>query len=82
MFLYLYCELFGNNLMRVSMHQTCKGANKRLLEAKREYLSRGWKLVADEKKPGEYRYLKFSIPDDDGQYKYAYVNFSYERVRE
>lgn len=82
MFMYLYVEFMRGRMISVRMHETYKGANKRLLKARREYLADGWKLVSDEKKPDEYRYLKFSKLREDGMYDYAYANFSYERVED
>jgi hypothetical protein len=62
------------------MHQTEEGANRRLLREKKELNKSGFRLVSDEKKAGEYRYIKMSRKRTDGLYDYAYVEFSLETV--
>ena len=80
--LFLYTRTWKGNTDRIRMCLTEKAANKRLIESNRQLKEAGYKVVSDEKRIGEYRYMRLSRKRDDGYYDYAYSSYSLEQVYE
>ena len=77
--IYLFHASRGGETRWILMYQHEKNANAKLLEFKREMNRQGYRVVSDEKKAGEYRYMQLSKRVGDS-YLYAWVNFSLETV--
>lgn len=78
--IYLLTSQHRGNICATLMFQSEQGANKRLLREKRAYNGLGYRIVSDEKKAGEYRYMKLSRKTQGGLYEYAYCSYSLETV--
>ena len=78
--IYLLTSQHRGCICAALMFQSEKGANKKLLREKKAFNGLGYRLVSDEKKAGEYRYMKLSRKGKDGAYEYAYCSYSLETV--
>ena len=77
---YLLTSQHRGNICETLMFQSETGANKKLLREKKAFNGLGYRLVSDEKKAGEYRYMKLSRKTQGGLYEYAYCSYSLETV--